>query len=463
MTYSEPTFSSLQNTKEKSIQSRSVSDPPGGMSSESANTARGHVPVHSDNKRNSVNLSATLRGPHDQPDLWHLSGGEYGTSAVPQAKNEAIAPVQESLTEFDFNFAESAEIEPLQPAVFEYPNLQTWSEPMTERTANNKRCDQPANSRRSSNVSTPSMNNSVPQLPAKKGRHYSHALSSEDKQALVVGEKNHNLQSWSAQDLVDHHESRKELIPRTMNKVDKTETLASIEYDKQSAQRNALKVAPKVRGWSRLSNISIPTLANIDESAEYNPARPLSYRQATQSMVDIRASSAPALHCQSMLSPHQPEVAGPGLKRYSNANNRAASTSGKFAHSPALLPVTPPPSSPIATSSRSSSHGHSPLDQPSAFQVNPKATFDAFLAPHKSGKGEVHRESPNAQKLSPDGSPISSRRKRLGNKTSSLFSRKRGGSKLSITDTVAGIPEDSPVVETQASSTRRSSWESERS
>lgn len=176
-------------------------------------------------------------------------------------------------------------------------------------------------------------------------------------------------------------------------------------------------------------------------------------------MVDVRSSSAPPQR-QSMPSLVQPSAAGPGLMRYSNANTRAASTSEHFARPSTLLPTIPSPSSLTPASSRSSNRGRSPLGQPplEAFEVNPSATFDSFLVPHKSRKGEVHVQSPHAQKLSPDGSPISSRRKRLSNMASSLFSHKRGGPKLRITDTVPGTPEDSSPLPA-----RRFSWQSEQS
>ncbi|KAF2847200.1 hypothetical protein T440DRAFT_358469, partial [Plenodomus tracheiphilus IPT5] len=223
--------------------------------------------------------------------------------------------------------------------------------------------------------------------------YYSQALSNEGRQALTMGEKNHNLRAWSPQDAVNHHESRKELVPHIHHediKFDRKEVLAGIENDKEAAQRAALQNTPK-----------------------YKPTRPQTYCQASKSMVDLRSSSAPALNLP-LPSPPLFETAGPLLKRFSNAHTRAASTSGALTHSSPALILTPPPSSPAAISSSSSSS----TQQQQTFQVNPDATFDAFLAPHKSGKGEAHYENPNAKKpkapkLSPDGSVISSRRKRL--------------------------------------------------
>jgi hypothetical protein len=49
------------------------------------------------------------------------------------------------------------------------------------------------------------------------------------------------------------------------------------------------------------------------------------------------------------------------------------------------------------------------------FRANPETTFDSLLAPHKSGKGEVLKDSKHAQKFkTPKASPnLNAKTKRL--------------------------------------------------
>lgn len=83
--------------------------------------------------------------------------------------------------------------------------------------------------------------------PSSSTRYYRHALSSEGKAALCRGELNHNLQVYSPDDIIKHHESRKSLVPQGVgaNKLHKMEAFAKIEEDKQHSQR---AFDEKVRG-----------------------------------------------------------------------------------------------------------------------------------------------------------------------------------------------------------------------
>ncbi|KAH9875398.1 hypothetical protein J1614_004890 [Plenodomus biglobosus] len=446
----------------KSTPSQSLPDLPELMDSHSANVMHAQVSAGSEGERSAVDSAANLKGPHDQPDLWYLSDTEAGSAKASKGKGKAIesAPfLQEpSFEEFNFDFFADTETKPTdsspgklttapQHFVVEDHKLQTWSVPEAESAANNKQRSLQANSTKSLGVNNPSMRSSPSQPPKKKGRYYSQALSDEDKQALTVGEKNHNLKSWSPQDLINHHESRKELVPRTMTKADKVDALAKIEHDKQSAQRHALKLA-KVRRWPRLSSINPANLANINEDTEYPSLRPQSYRQTTRSMIDLRSSSAPAPHLPPIPSHSPPKTTTSSPTSPSNTYTRASSTSEALTRTTTTSLPLPPPS----------------------FQPNPNATFDTFLAPHKSGKGETHHENANAknseakpkakvQSVSPEGSTASSRRKRLSAKTSELFSLRKSSVKTSgrEDDVVVAAGEE----ELAELSGRRFSWEEE--
>ncbi|KAF1917130.1 hypothetical protein BDU57DRAFT_256557 [Ampelomyces quisqualis] len=207
--------------------------------------------------------------------------------------------------------------------------------------------------------SSKASNSIVQQLPPPKPRYYSHALTAEDKDALARGEKNHNLRVYTPKDVVMHHESRKALVPQGTgtDKLRKMETLATIEQDKQLSQRALDK-------------------------------------KASQSMCDLRSSSAPAPkdHFQAPVSPPLPTLARKFSFDMSSppaSHARATSTGDYFSH----RPYQPSPSS-----SGSSSRARSPLSNTSSIhRHNPSTTFDAFLAPHKTGKGEAYRGAANAK------------------------------------------------------------------
>lgn len=80
--------------------------------------------------------------------------------------------------------------------------------------------------------------------PANQMRYYSRALSEEDKQALAAGEKNYNLKEWNAGDLVRFHESRLELVPRSLE--DRDAVIKDIQKDKENAERYFLRADMQV-------------------------------------------------------------------------------------------------------------------------------------------------------------------------------------------------------------------------
>jgi hypothetical protein len=231
-----------------------------------------------------------------------------------------------------------------------------------------------------------------PPHPAERPRYYSAALTEADKDALLHGELNHNLKAWTPKDLVLHHESRKALVPRVgINKLDKIDAIAQID---QAVQQSQIAFNKKVRS-SKLPTFRLTNEHGCKERMTY-PA------QASQSMYDLRSSSAPApqlppgspvLPPIPMLSRKFSFEASPPLSRSTHV--RAASSGDNY-----IRPTRPqrlqPPSSP---SSNSSSRARSPLaPQDPLHQANPDATFDAFLVPHKSGKGEAYRGADNAKK-----------------------------------------------------------------
>jgi hypothetical protein len=190
-----------------------------------------------------------------------------------------------------------------------------------------------------------------------------------------------------------HHESRKDLVPQG-NKLRKMDAIATIEQDKQLSQRALNK---KVR-----SSAFLPTLRLVNEKGQVDPVT--YHPQASQSMYDLRFSSAPSPKEQfrAPVSPPLPILA----RKFSFdaspspvSHTRAASTGDYFSY----RPYQPTPSS-----CGNSSRVRSPFsNRASIHQHNPDTTFDAFLVPHKSGKGEAYRGGANAKKQKGSESSIS--------------------------------------------------------
>jgi hypothetical protein len=229
--------------------------------------------------------------------------------------------------------------------------------------------------------------------PVKRARYYSHALSTEDKDALAHGEHNHNLKPYTPKHVVMHHESRKDLVPQGhgTDKLRKMEALAHIEQDKQYSQQ-----AMDKKKVHRSSLLPVLRLTN-----EHGKDDPVAYHlQASQSMYDLRTfnTAAPQLHMDASVSSVQP----PMSRKFSfdesppslSSHVRATSTGDYFMCRTSVYPGLLTPSSSNASPYRM----RSPLAPPTDHQRNPSATFDAFLVPHKSGKGEAFRGAPNAKR-----------------------------------------------------------------
>lgn len=251
------------------------------------------------------------------------------------------------------------------------------------------------------NTHTPSVPYSLATGPSRSTRYYSHALSDEDKLALAQGELNHNLQTWAPEDLVKHHESRKSLVPQGIgaNKLRKIEAFAKIEEEKQRSQRASDK---KVRGKAMLPSFRLTHGKGQQEYIAYHP-------QASQSMYDLRSASAP-ITLQPDLPPASPQAVPTLRRKYSwepapattaphqNVRTVGGTESDYFSFQRGHV-VPPTPRS--RTSSCVPSSGVPCLlsAKDTAHQHNPDTTFDTFLMPHISGKGEAYRGADNAKKF----------------------------------------------------------------
>lgn len=300
--------------------------------------------------------------------------------------------------------------------------------------------------------------------PAKKkpmARYYSQALSAEDQHALAVGEQNHNLREWKPDDVLRFHDSRlelihpgpegqKEMIEKLMNEREKSEkVLASI----------------KKRGRVSLFSFGTQTVGNAFGPSNAN------LRQAYQPTRNVRHSSAPATPFAG--SPTSPPTSSQTSPQASPTISPQVSLSNEFwASTPALI-LTPPSgkieyaseeedaqaaqlpdrtedyfaqpiAQPIArrpqthqqhirssSANRVSAYICSPLNPQAtpyrtpSHRPRPDVTFDSFLVPHASGKGEAFRGAENAvgyQAADGAGPPSGKGRKRLVKRVSKVAS-----------------------------------------
>lgn len=219
-------------------------------------------------------------------------------------------------------------------------------------------------------------------------RYYTALLSDDDRQALSRGEKNHNLRKWSAEDMVNYHQSRKSLVPHAMHKVDKMIALADIEQDKQHSQRAMTVTTDRVRRRRfRLPYIKVTADHDKEHCELTQSARDFRFpRLSPNELPPAPTTRSPAI---------SPIAFDGDLSEPLSWHSHAASSGDYFSHRPAYRtgPSHHRRTSPLASSSGPSSDSstriRSPLAQEVQFPHNPVVTFDSFLVPHKSGKGET--------------------------------------------------------------------------
>jgi hypothetical protein len=279
----------------------------------------------------------------------------------------------------------------------------------------------------------------APPRPTKKARYYSFALSDEDKHSLAVGEKNHNLKDWKPMDLLHYHDARAELVPYCDNRV---EILTALAEDKRRSEQFLLRFADTPLFKDRNSqaatdrnvrqSLGMPAVRldppHIEKIATYHEKQayqhPSLERSTTQSMVDLRIPSSPG-----PMPPSRPSAFVERQFSFSReghlnlpVHSRRASFDNHLANQHARH---------ISVQSRNSSlstANSSGLQSPLVYEYKRNVTFDSFLVPHVSGKGETVRDTKYAAEnkgKKPDGSSEASRMKRLSKMPSVPLMRKR--------------------------------------
>jgi hypothetical protein len=231
-------------------------------------------------------------------------------------------------------------------------------------------------------------------------RYYSD-LSEDDKDALSLGEKNHNLKVYTPKDAVLQDVSRNDLVPQSgMSETEKFDAHARIEADKQRSQRYAEEKAAQSLAHVRPSTEPAPQLSPIQRvsSVSYGYApqqRPVSrpprdrvpqlhpilhpsedYARRLPPVPLFSPDYAPQLPPLSQLS-HGPSqllhtfdfdfesVSSLSAGDPSPAQHGRAVSSGQILSPQPIRPIAlPPAQQPSPPSSRASSRVRSPLAEP---------------------------------------------------------------------------------------------------
>lgn len=304
--------------------------------------------------------------------------------------------------------------------------------------------------------------------PAKEpmARYYSHALSAEDKHALVVGEENLNLQKWTYDRVLPFHDSRLALIhPGPEGQKDMIEKLMDERQKSEIALEETKKKGPVrtllLRTLS-FGNVARPSNANLKQV--YQPYRNVRHSTAPGTP---GAVSSPSVQTSPQTSPPisprvslMPEFSistpalifsGPSAEKCEAGDDAQVTavperTEDNVTHLGVQpiprRPQSHPPHALISGANRVSAYIGSPLNprlipyRAPSHQARPNVTFDEFLVPHASGKGETYRGLENAKDYTPQsgaGSLHVKERKGLLKKMSlPIMRRTTGDSKWSL-------------------------------
>lgn len=205
-----------------------------------------------------------------------------------------------------------------------------------------------------------------------KQRYYSYALSDEDKEALASGEYNHNLKSWTPEEAIRFHEGRIELAHEGV--ADRDEFLAARKQDLEiaEAKKGKKKTVRKLLSFGFLKKSSSKTSSTFTDTEQ-------AFRYSERS-VSAQSLQSPSTTSLSSVSEEPARLSRPANRAL---NHRNVSTGDYFSARRQPQRIV-----------------SSPLTQEvGGFTPRPDITFDTFLAPHVSGKGEAFLGAENAKPL----------------------------------------------------------------
>lgn len=228
----------------------------------------------------------------------------------------------------------------------------------------------------------------APPMTFSKQRYYSHALSNEDKTALAIGDQNHNLKSWGPEDAIHFHQGRLDLAHQGV--ADRDVFVVARERELQDQQaKNAKK--KKVRKFFSFGLLEKSKSSSKGTDTMQNPF----YRSSRPS------TSSPESEF-SLQNPSTSSLVGePSLRSVPATSLQSPSPRPR---APKIHVRTPSTGDYFSRCRQPKRHISSPLTQEvGCFTARPDITFDSFLSPHISGKGEAFRGADNAIKTDENG------------------------------------------------------------
>ncbi|KAF2749236.1 hypothetical protein M011DRAFT_525143 [Sporormia fimetaria CBS 119925] len=232
---------------------------------------------------------------------------------------------------------------------------------------------------------------------AQHSRYYAHALTPTERSSLASGVQNHNHRSWThPSDLLLYHASRLHLTD-SMNPAVKQNVEEWLDHQQRIVEKAELLRKRKRQRVSKIPGLlrrkTVDSLEKLDNV------------KGTEQMKGVwgdevygtphAAWSTPMLRSHTETETMVPLTASvPAVPQIRVSSARPATVYQPFEPSPV--------NSRSSSATRNSVYIHSTLTPlgtartPENHTPRPEITFDAFLAPHKSGKGEAYRGAENA-------------------------------------------------------------------
>jgi predicted protein tyrosine phosphatase len=267
------------------------------------------------------------------------------------------------------------------------------------------------------NLESGSLEPSAAEKPFNRERYYRQALTDNDKHALAIGEKQPGAKDWTMDDVIRMQKSRLDTLHPG---IPAYKEFVEVRRDEVEEAEQALGMK-KQQKQNRFSGLLTPRIT-------LTPADAYPLRLTSQSEADLHQALSVQRN-RSSEAPPLPPLPPSFLSQASQGEEvpghvRAVST-GDISQRRSRIRPGPPRrivSSPLAV-------------EVQPYEVKPEVTFDKFLSPHASGKGEAYRGAANAKK---EGSPRKGSTNKLSKRLSKISSfsalRKGKSSQGSTTD-----------------------------
>jgi hypothetical protein len=243
---------------------------------------------------------------------------------------------------------------------------------------------------------------SAAQKSFNRERYYRQALTDNDKHALAIGEKQPGAKDWTMDDVVHIQESRLDTLQPG---IPAYQEFVEVRRDEVEEAEQALRMK-KQQKQHRFSGLLTPGITLTP--ADAYPLRLTSQSEANlhQALIVQRNRSSEA----TPLPPLPPSFLSQASQGEEVPEHVRAVSTGDISQRRSRIRPGPPRrivSSPLAV-------------EVQPYEVKPEVTFDKFLSPHASGKGEAYRGAANAKKE--EGSPRKGSTNKLSKRLSKMSS-----------------------------------------